>query len=960
MRLAILLFLFTTLLFGVRTTKIEPIQTVKLSDGTMLVKIALNYENTSFLSQRVRGTDGIHSVKFPIPGNWKVLSANGYIKYYPSILLLKEQSSGSILFNDILVEQFMLFNNMGTGVNFEIPTSHFREYNTLKLEMIQHYTQECEDSANSQLWTDINLKDSYIEFHIQTIAIPEEVQSLTTHMLDKKQYDITPINYVLSNNPTDDELRHYTLFTAATANYLEYRIAPITVSNKIDNKSHNVIIATKENAKKKLKDLNFNSLFRNDPFYSMHFNENRCEAWLSKDRNITLNVSKEGIEIRKRGAFSGKSLYLNGGKLTLNNLPTKDKDSVTVAFWFKPKIHKKAVLFGFEKYDLVLSNSSIGFSVKDKDLYGSRLALDNKWHHIVARFNTKNIKNNAIYIDGRKLSLQQLIGSSSTRKTQLSEIASLGGRLKDTRYSFNGNIDQFYIFDKPLTSIFISKFYRDSKSHKLNDEDESLFISEKIAHDINVLRNPSSPDKAILVIAPKDFSNINKVLYAFYKDDLSLYFRQGLDINSVKIPEKATAYSAKDYIPVDEKIYFKELGYETTVLKGWYPPSISIDFKVYPDHYFDEKDRIETQLNYVFPTTVNKDSVANIFLNEKFAKQIDIMGVSESSTLSLKTGGLFDWSDETQLPVYLINKGYNKFKFEFSLVPDKAGSCKLHNTQNLLAMVMDNSYFILPDSKRWIEMPYMQHIAMSTYPYSIYPDLQDTQFIVSNTDSGTISSLMNFTFFMVQELQSYPYYVNVTKDVKKADKSRHLILFGSIHDKDLQELSSQAPVVLSGTNMNRSYPFIKEFTEHMSIADSDRTIKHKYTTNIDETNQLDKNILMQMYRSPFDEEKTVLMFGAENGTCLNHGVNSLLSYENRHFIKGDTLIYNSDAEEGISYNIQEKYILTSMNWIDKISLQLSMNPIFYMFVLFFIILLLTLFARRLLATFKKRKHKHVE
>jgi hypothetical protein len=726
-------------------TKVNPITTTQLKDGTVKVRVALNYVDTNQKIQRIRGVDGIHTIEFPLPGSWEILDAKGYIDYDSSILMMKDHSAGLVLFNNVLLTQFKLFNYMNTGVKFKIAPELFTSHNSLNLEMIQHYTHECEDGSSSELWSDINLEKSYLEFHVRLKPIPQEIRSIVTYMLDEKQYEVDPINYVMSRNPSDEELRHYMLFTGAAANQLKYRIAPISASYTIKNSAHNVIIASKSRAKEILKDL-----------------------------------------------------------------------------------------------------------------------------------------------------------------------------------------------------------------------DSTLDYSKAVSHDINIIRNPFEPDKAIVLITPADSSKIDETIYALYKKDLSLYRRQGLDIEKVEIPEPAPAYSAKNYIPVDKKVFFKELGYKTKILKGWYPPKIELDFKVYPDHYFNKKDRIKTHIRYVFPTTVHYDSVANIYLNDMFAKQIDIMKVSQESTVTLKVGALFDWTDEDGLPAYLVGKGYNKLKFDFSLVPDKKGHCEIYNTENLLAMVMDDSYFILPESKRWIEMPYLQLISTSTYPYSIYPDLQDTQFVLSNNRLDTIAATMNFTFFLTQEMQSFPSYLGISQSLNPEAKDKHLIFFGSIHDNLMQEQSADAPVSFAGVKMNRAYPFVKHFIEHESILNEDRTLKYRFIKNMHETNQLDSTMLMQIYRSPYNSQKTVLMLSAENGSNLNAGIKSILKYENRHLIQGDTILYDPIDEEGISFDIKQKYIISSMNWLDKISLIVSANPVKYVLIAILILLFATWLIRRLLIEFKGRKHKNVK
>ena len=951
MRLLLLFILTTTFLFAIKTEKPQTIKIKELKDGTLLVKIALNYENPIEMSRRIRGVDGIYNVALPIPGSWKVLSAKGYISYSPSILLQKEHSAGVINFNNMIVKQFKLFKYRETGVKFSIDPSYIKEYNQLRIEMIQHYTDKYEDGASSQLWTDINLVKSYIEFHVEKIAIPEEIHSLTTHMLDGKQYKIEPINYVISKNPTDEELHNYALITGATANSIQYRMAPISVSNSLKIKEHNIVISTKKAIKKKLSPLKSYFLFQDEPIYSLHFNNKNLKPLINSE--ITLSHSKTGVAIQKKGSFHGKSLTLHQGKLTLHKLPLKKNDAVTISLWMKSNTTKQsATLFGFDNYKLVLNKRYIGFSTDNKNLYGTKFKPNNRWHHILATFHRKDIRKNIIYIDGKKVKLRKISGRRIKKLPPFSSSATIG--------KYNGSIDQLYIFDKALSSKTINKLYKLAKQNRKKSYSEALFISEKILYDINILRNPISPNKVILLVAPDDLNQIDQVIYGFYKKDLSLYFRQGLNIRSVEIPPKAKAYSAKDYIPVQTDISFKELGYETTVLRGWYPPSISIDFKVYPDHYFNSKDRIKAHLNYVFPITVNPDSVSNIFINGKFAKQIDIMQASKKSFLSSTTEGFLNKEDTKELPVYLLDKGHNKIKFEFSLVPNKKNILRIHNTQNLLVMIMDNSYFSLPASTRWIEMPYMEYVPSSGYPYSIYPDLQDTQIILTDTDNDTISASMNFIYFLSQEIGGHPYYLNITQNIEDADKNRQLVLFGSSHDIKMQEFSNYAPISFDALDIDKPYPFIKRFIDKKSLGDDTRLKKYKYISKMKETNQLDENLLVQMFQSPYNDEKTVLMFVGEKPEYLNKGVKSILSYKNRHYIEGDTLIYNPTVENGTSFNINDKYILTNMNFIDRISLQLGMNPLLYISVLIIFIFLLAWFIRRLLLNLKKKNHPYVE
>jgi hypothetical protein len=406
---------------------------------------------------------------------------------------------------------------------------------------------------------------------------------------------------------------------------------------------------------------------------------------------------------------------------------------------------------------------------------------DGQWHHITAIISDDRITDNQLYIDGKKIDLLQT-DNHRTLNLQDETYFALGERF-DNYEVFHGDVDQFYLFDNDLSSKFIEKLYRVSTYHRDHNLNGVLFIDEKISHDINIIQNPYNAQNAIVVIAPENTEKIEQVIAALYKkDDLLLYKGTGLDINQTIIPKPALPYTAKKFVPLDTKIYFKELGYQTKLLKGQSPPKITLDFKVYPDNYFENKDKVNLNLHYVFPMVIHPDSVANIYLNGNFAKQIDIKSNANESRINVEANKLFDWDSLIDMPAYLIGQGFNRLQLDFSLMPEKKNPCEVFNTENLVATVLDNSYFVIPKAKKWIEMPYLQLIANSAYPYSIYPDLQQTTILLTNKQYATIAASMNFIFYLTQQIDSYPYYLNISETLDAKTKASHIIAFGTTND----------------------------------------------------------------------------------------------------------------------------------------------------------------------------------
>jgi len=941
------------------TKQSKPIENIQLKDGTSIVRVHLNYVNSFKNIQRIRGTDGIYTLDFPIPNKWEVLDVKGYIKYTPSVLLLKDLSSAVISVNDVIVSQFKIFDYKDSGIKFHIDDSILQEHNKLQFELIQHYTYKCEDGANSVLWSDLDLKNSYVEFHVRPKALKEFISSIKLDVFDDKQYIVDPINYVMEDK-SDTTMKKFALFTSVASTSLKYRLEKINVSGSLDLDSHNLIIASKPKAKELLSVLKEIYIDDETPSLSLFFNSKSCDAWLNRNSFAKVEADKS-VKILKKGAYFDKSLYLNDNKVTFNDLKVENSDAITVSFWFKPDNSEYFTLFGFDDYSLIVLDNYIGFNTANRDLYGATFTFEkNRWYHLTAVFYKGDVASNSIIIDGEELSLEQMNGEYLSENAKLTQRAYLGASNVSKKLPYRGYIDQFYMFDHAISMRSARKLYRYSRKHKLARLSESLYIDDKLAHDINVIQNPHTIDKAIIVLAPKEKTKEKELIYALYKDDLGMYQYQGLDIYDAKIPAKAEAYSAKDFVPLDKKIYFNELGYKTKLLKGQYPPKIKLQFKVYPDNYFDEKDKIKTNIRYVLPSVVHKDSVVNTFINNNFADQLDITKTKEESQISIAANKLFNFNNLSDMPVYLIGKGYNELMLDFSLLPIKEGSCSIFNTENLVASVLDDSYFILPKAKKWIEMPYMQFITSAQYPYSIYPDLQDSVIYLTDTNDATVSSAMNFLFFLTQELGSYPNYLKVTTELSAEDKNKNIIVFGTIYNANVQALSSDAPIVFEANKMRKVYPYIKRFIEHKMILNEDRLKKYRFKTSIEEENFIERTMIMQMFKSKFNKDKTILMFTASTPICLNKGVNSIFQYQNRNNIMGDTVIYDFKDQKGLSYNIKDKYIISKLGWAETIALEIGAYPLRYIIVFTILLIIFVWIVKILLGKFKEDHHKDAE
>lgn len=953
MRHLILIKLFLTLcIVSIHAETFKAFQRFDNGDGTERIRLYLNYYDTAKTSRRLGGADVRFDMDVPLPTQWELLKVSGYISYDASLLMLKEHSSGTVMLNNIIIEQFKLFERTKSGTKFTIDPKLFKEYNTFTFHAIQHYTLKCEDPSSNQLWTNINLQKSYIDFTVRMKPIKEEIASLDNVIFDTKQYEVTPVNYIMTQN-SDKRLKDYALFTAVASAHLKQRTQEIKASSKINPKTHNTIITTKEHSYEILDELKAFYIFNFTPSVALSFDANQTQ--LTDISGLDSVTPKEYMRTSEHyGHFDQSYIGLDNANL--------ENDEMSASFWIRsePQLGEK-FLMGTAKNSLSISNSGIKYYNERYGVLEANVSLmDGKWHYVTTLFSSRASKSNRLFVDGRERTLTYSQTPNRLGQSRFRGLFCVGGRSVSDSDAFTGDIDQLYLFEQRLSESNVRKLYSTSMYHQKKALSGDLFLGKKLNHDIVVIQNPYTPENAIIIIAPDKEDKIERCISALYKSNLKRYKRAGLDINEGEIPEKALAYTSKNFLPIDEKIYFKELGFESTLLQGWYPPKVEMNFNVYPDNHFTKNEKIKLSLHYVFPPVIHGDSVLNIFLNDKFAKQIDIKGNADDNEFTMEGYNLIDWDARVEMPAYLIGKGYNSLVLGFSLVPDKKNECEVFNMENLVATVLDDSYFVIPTGKKWIEMPYLELIPDAAYPYAIYPDLQDTTFLLTNNDAETIAASMNFLFYLTQKLGSYPYYLNVSTSLGEVEKEHNIVAFGTIYDGLMSELSVDAPMQISENALSVNHPFIKKFVEHKLIIDESRNEKYHYTDELNEKKLLDKNVILQVTRSAYDGDKTIVIAAAQDSTSLEQGVYSMFRSANRNKISGDLFIYDYTTQKGKAYNIKEKYILSQLNYLDTMALLISQNPFLYLLMMIMMILFMTYILRIVLKRFRKDHHPDAE
>lgn len=134
----------------------------------------------------LRGVDGSDTVEFHVPLNELVLSARLNLVYAWSPGLLSELSQINVLVNDQVAHSLPVpQEHAGSSQQRTIDIAPYliTSNNRLRLQLIGHYTQDCEDPLHSTLWANIS-NQSTLELTTERLKLPNDLSLLPSPFFD--------------------------------------------------------------------------------------------------------------------------------------------------------------------------------------------------------------------------------------------------------------------------------------------------------------------------------------------------------------------------------------------------------------------------------------------------------------------------------------------------------------------------------------------------------------------------------------------------------------------------------------------------------------------------------------------------------------------------------------------------------------------------------------------------------
>lgn len=157
----------------------------------------------------LHGTDGQSTINFNVRKDELLTKAVLTLHYTYSPALLPVLSHIKVYVNDEVVGIAPITKeNAGKNVDYQVEINPrlLTDFNRLKLQLIGHYTTDCEDPLHTSLWADIS-GSSEFAFNVQHLAIRNDLGILPEPFFDRRDSRQLKLPFVFAAHPSLPVLR---------------------------------------------------------------------------------------------------------------------------------------------------------------------------------------------------------------------------------------------------------------------------------------------------------------------------------------------------------------------------------------------------------------------------------------------------------------------------------------------------------------------------------------------------------------------------------------------------------------------------------------------------------------------------------------------------------------------------------------------------------------------------------
>lgn len=180
----------------------------------------------------LQGIDGSDTLGFGLRRDEVVTAATLRLHYNFSPSLLPDLSHLKIYLNEEVVATVPLPKEQAGSEqhrDIALDPRYFSDFNQLRLQLIGHYTLECEDALHSSLWASISAR-SELALDLRTLALPDDLALLPAPFFDLRDNRTLDLPFVFARVPSVEALHAAGVLASWFGALADYRRARFPVS----------------------------------------------------------------------------------------------------------------------------------------------------------------------------------------------------------------------------------------------------------------------------------------------------------------------------------------------------------------------------------------------------------------------------------------------------------------------------------------------------------------------------------------------------------------------------------------------------------------------------------------------------------------------------------------------------------------------------------------------------------
>ncbi|MDM0020207.1 cellulose biosynthesis cyclic di-GMP-binding regulatory protein BcsB [Variovorax saccharolyticus] len=223
----------------------QPAQPTGTARDLTLTQLGIDY------AINLRGTSGTVGIPFSVRADELVTSASLKLNYAYSPALIPELSHLKVSVNDVLVTTLpVVRGEAGKPQSAEIPIDRrlITDFNRINIELVGHYTRECEDPTHSSLWATVDAS-STLRLNLIPLKVAADLATLPQPFFDRRDVRRASVPFVFGNAVGTPTLEAAGIVSSWFGALAGYRGAVFPVSNgELPPAGHAVVLATPETA----------------------------------------------------------------------------------------------------------------------------------------------------------------------------------------------------------------------------------------------------------------------------------------------------------------------------------------------------------------------------------------------------------------------------------------------------------------------------------------------------------------------------------------------------------------------------------------------------------------------------------------------------------------------------------------------------------------------------------------